>query len=144
MVSKQVPWHAHAYSQARTQAPTQKQEVEGEGFFKARREETQRGLSRTGKGRSVGSPRIQCVFGLDVIHGSNPSCWEALMGGHKFESSLDYKGRSCLKGEKGAENGREKEGREKLCAGVENPQGGFPVLAVRARSLDLSKMVLKV
>lgn len=31
------------------------------------------------------------------------------MGGHKFESSLNYQGRSCLKGEKGTENGREKE-----------------------------------
>lgn len=78
------------------------------------------------------------------MHGSNPSCWEALMGGHKFERSLDYKGRSCLKGEKGTENGREKKGREKLCTGVENPQCGFPVLAVRVRSLDHSKMVLKV
>lgn len=34
------------------------------------------------------------------------------MGGHKFEGSLNYKGRSCLKGKKGTENGSEKEGRQ--------------------------------
>lgn len=41
------------------------------------------------------------------MHDSNPSSWEALVGSHKLESGLSYKGRFCLKGEKKTEDERE-------------------------------------
>lgn len=58
-----------------------------------------------------GAPLLELSeFALDVMHDSNPRSWEVLVGGHKFESSLRYKGRSCLKGEKKTENRREGKG----------------------------------